>query len=194
MNPVQADELLPKSYNTVRAWLKTVYTREFDTLKSDLLATPNPIYISFDGWLSLGIVAFFAVVAHYFDNAGVFNTKLMALLRIKGTHNGENLAKGMIEVIERFGLQSKLGFFQADNVDNNDTCITELLKHFNPRLSTVQIDTLKSVKRVRYIGHILNLVTRAFLNGENKETINITDMLIGGTPGRGTPRASHLRN
>ena len=151
--------------------MKTVYTREFDALKSDLLATPNSIHISFDGWSSPGTAAFFAVVAHYFDNAGAFNTKLIALPRIKGTHNGENLAKGMIEVIERFGLQSKLGFFQADNADNNDTCITELLKHFNPRLSTAQIDTLKSVKRVRCVGHILNLIARAFLDGENKETI-----------------------
>lgn len=171
LNPVLVNELLPKSHNTARSWLNTIYAREFNALKQDLLATPNPIHISFDGWSSPGTATFLAVVAHYFDTAGIFHTTLIALPRIKGTHNGENLAKGVIEVIERFGFQSKLGFFQADNAENNDTCITELLKHFNPYLSSTQIDILQSCKRVRCVGHILNLIARAFLDGENKETI-----------------------
>ncbi|KAM7191378.1 Ribonuclease H-like domain containing protein [Rhypophila sp. PSN 637] len=171
LNPVLVNELLPKSHNTARSWLNTIYTREFNALKQDLLATPNPIHISFDGWSSPGTATFLPVVVHYFNTASIFHTTLIALPRIKGTHNGENLAKGVIEVIKRFGFQSKLGFFQADNAENNDTCITELLKHFNPYLSTTQIDILQSCKRVHCVGHILNLIARAFLDGENKEII-----------------------
>ncbi|KAK4233066.1 hypothetical protein C8A03DRAFT_39251, partial [Achaetomium macrosporum] len=115
LNPTQADNLLPRSHVTTRSWLKTQYSLYFDALKAEITATPNPIHISFDGWSSPGTAAFFAVVAHYFDVAGDFNTRLLALPRINGTHNGENLAKGVIEVVEGFGFQAKLGVFQADN-------------------------------------------------------------------------------
>lgn len=171
INPIQVDDFLPKSHTTPRVWLKTIYNREFEVLRSQLTANSNPIHISFDGWSSPGAAAFFAVVAHYFDALGGYNTKLLALPRIKGTHNGENLAKGVIEVVERFGFQSKLGFFQADNADNNDTCITALIQHFNPHFVNHEVDSLKSQQRVRCVGHILNLIARAFLDGENKETI-----------------------
>lgn len=69
-----------------------------------MTATPNPIHISFDGWSSPGTATFFAVVAHYFDTVGDFNTRLLALPRVKGTYNGETLAKGVVEVVERFGF------------------------------------------------------------------------------------------
>lgn len=171
LNSTHTDDLLPRSHVTTRNWLKTQYNLYFDALKTEITVTPNPIHISFDGWSSPGTAAFFAVVAHYFDAAGDFNTRLLALPRIKGTHNGENLAKGVIEVVERFGFEAKLGGFQADNAENNDTCVTELLRHFNPHLSTPQLDLMRSLKRVRCVGHILNLVARAFLDGENKEVI-----------------------
>jgi hypothetical protein len=171
VNPMQTDDLLPRSHATTRNWLKTQYNLYFDALKAEITATPNPIHISFDGWSSPGTAAFFAVVAHYFNAAGEFNTRLLALPRIKGTHNGENLANGVVEVVERFGFRAKLGVFQADNAENNDTCVTELLRYFNPHLSTSQLDLIQSLKRVRCVGHILNLVARAFLDGENKEVI-----------------------
>lgn len=171
LNPIQADDLLPRSHVTTRNWLKIQYNLYFDALRAEITSTPNPIHISFDGWSSPGTAAFFAVVAHSFDAAGNFNTRLLALPRIKGTHNGENLAKGVVEVVECFGFQAKLGVFQADNAENNDTCVIELLRHFNPHLSTQQLDLIQSLKRVRCVGHILNLVARAFLDGENKQVI-----------------------
>ncbi|KAK3938950.1 hypothetical protein QBC46DRAFT_342996 [Diplogelasinospora grovesii] len=102
------DTLLPKSHHTPRSWLRTIYNRHFDALKTEILAKPNKIHISFDRWSSPGTAAFFAVVAHYFDQLRIFQTKLLALPRIKGTHNGENLAKGVIEVVKRFSFESKL--------------------------------------------------------------------------------------
>jgi hypothetical protein len=171
LNSSHTDSLLPRSHVTTRNWLRTQYNLYSDAIKADITMTPNPIHISFDGWSSPGTAAFFAVVAHYFDATGDFNTRLLALPRIEGTHNGENLAKGVIEVVERFGFQVKLGCFQADNAENNDTCVTELLRHFNPHLCTAQLDIIRSLKRVRCVGHILNLVARAFLDGENREVI-----------------------
>ncbi|KAM7210618.1 hypothetical protein V8F06_013992, partial [Rhypophila decipiens] len=169
LNADQTDYLLPKSHNTLRAWMRSEYETHLNTIKSALLATPYPVHLSFDGWSSPGTAAYFAVVAHFFDEERVLNTKLLALPRIRGTHNGENLTKGVIEVVEHFEIGSKLAFFQADNAENNDTCVTTLLAHPNPHLSPAQIQYLQSIKRVRYLGHILNLVARAFLDGKNKE-------------------------
>lgn len=90
LNTDQTDCLLPKSQNTLRAWMRTEYEIHLYTIKSALLATPYPI----------------------------------------------------------------------------------LLAHLNPHLPPAQIQYLQFIRRVRCLGHILNLVARAFLDGENKETIN----------------------
>ncbi|KAM7188979.1 hypothetical protein V8F33_010313 [Rhypophila sp. PSN 637] len=43
LNPVLVNELLPKSHNTARSWLNTIYTREFNALASKAFQ-PLPLY------------------------------------------------------------------------------------------------------------------------------------------------------
>jgi hypothetical protein len=44
---------------------------------------------------------------------------------------GESVAEGVVEAVECFGFQVKLGGLQAGNAENNDTCITKLPNHLN---------------------------------------------------------------
>ncbi|KAK3934195.1 ribonuclease H-like domain-containing protein, partial [Diplogelasinospora grovesii] len=78
---------------------------------------------------------------------------------------------GLLEVIETFGISKQLGYLQSDNAENNDVCISTLLRHFHPDLNPQQVTDLKLVRRVRCVGHILNLVAKAFLEGNNKHFI-----------------------
>jgi hypothetical protein len=45
----------------------------------------------------------------------------LALCQVKGDHSGENIAKYVMEVIQEWGIASKLGYIQMDNASNNDT-------------------------------------------------------------------------
>ena len=59
----------------------------------------------------------------------------------------------------QFGIiLSNLGYFVLDNAPNNDTTLIELAKyiHFEPK-----------ERRLRYMGHILNLIAKAYLFGQD---------------------------
>jgi hypothetical protein len=64
------------------------------------------------------------------------------------------------------GIISRLGFFIADNAGNNDTCIRaicQLLDIKNPK-----------TRRVRCLGHIINLAAKAFLFSEDVDAFKLT--------------------
>ena len=62
-------------------------------------------------------------------------------------------------LLTRFGItSSNLGYFVLDNAPNNDTTLIELVKTlgFDPK-----------AKRLRYIGHIFNLIAERYLYGQD---------------------------
>jgi len=175
LNESMTSTLLPKGGDTMRTWLNDIYLQEFESVVERMAESPYKKHLSFDLWTSPGTAAFLAVVAHYFDVSGALQTHLLALPRIRGSHTGENIAVGIQGIVEQFDLTGQLGYFQADNMDSNDTCISAVLAHYNPTLTARQITSLKAIKRVRCTGHILNLVAKAFLEGDNKRFINSLD-------------------
>ncbi len=61
----------------------------------------------------------------------------------------------ILPLLKHFGIDTdNLGYFVLDNALNNDTTLIELGKHMG-------FDPVK--KRLRCIGHILNLITEAYL-------------------------------
>jgi len=65
----------------------------------------------------------------------------------------------ILPLLQRFGInKDNLGYFVLNNALNNDTTLTELVK-------TIGFD-LKQ-KRLRYIGYVLNLITKAYLYGQD---------------------------
>jgi hypothetical protein len=95
-----------------------------------------------------------------------------SLPRLLGAHDGENQAQLIFKILTDFEINSKkLGRVQIDNAGNNDTCLTTLLGHLNPDHTRGTINGLKNDTRVRCVGHILNLVARAFLGSNNADLI-----------------------
>jgi hypothetical protein len=67
-------------------------------------------------------------------------------------------------VIHKYELTGdQIGWFILDNISSNDTCVAEILKSLNIN------DTVKH-RRLRCLGHIINLGARAFLFGRNPDT------------------------
>jgi hypothetical protein len=62
--------------------------------------------------------------------------------------------------ITHFNLQHNLGYFVTDNASNNDTALDALAAEFGFNSHD---------RRLRCAGHILNLVARALLFGENPD-------------------------
>jgi hypothetical protein len=82
---------------------------------------------------------------------------------VKGAHSGENIAKAIIPIIKEMINVKQLDYFVADNAIINDTVIRAILTYLLPKLEDLDF------RRIRYLGHIINLATKAFLFGKDAD-------------------------
>jgi hypothetical protein len=83
--------------------------------------------------------------------------------RLKGVHTGKNIAEAVIPILVAIKVKDRLGFFISDNAASNNTIIRAILGQLRPNIKN------PNFKRVRYLGHIINLVIKAFLFGKNTD-------------------------
>ena len=88
---------------------------------------------------------------------------LAGMKRVKGSHIGENIAEAVLPIIEGMISSKQLGFFIADNAPVNDVAIRLILIHLRPDLKN------PDSRRIRCLGHIINLVAKAFLFRKNAD-------------------------
>jgi hypothetical protein len=73
-------------------------------------------------------------------------------------------------ILIKMEILPKLGYFIANNDGRNDTCIRAILRKHRPNIKDL------NSRRVRCLGHIINLAAKAFLFGKNtdafKDSIN----------------------
>ena len=63
----------------------------------------------------------------------------------------------------KYGLTSdQIGWFVLDNASSNDTCVAEILKGLD-------IDDTVEHRRLRCLGHIINLAAKSFLFGADSD-------------------------
>ena len=154
--------LLPKDSATVRNWVKEEYDKQKDALIEELAAAISNIHLSFDIWTSPNRYSIISVFGHFISEEGQRRQQLLAFRRIYGSHDGENIATALYEVIQEYGIAQKVGYFMSDNAKNNDTAIAALLQKLYPHLSIKQ----RQGRRLRCFGHITNLCARALLLGK----------------------------
>lgn len=80
---------------------------------------------------------------------------------MKGPHTGENQAEILIAIIKEYDLSKKIGYFVTDNATNNDVAIDCVLKELMPELTNQR----RKARRLRCLGHVINLAAKAFLFG-----------------------------
>ena len=116
--------------------------------------------MSFDLWTAGNLISLNGVVVHFIDEDARKCTFLLGLLQVESSHTGENIADSVGEIISEFDLQDRIGYFVLDNASNNDSCIEALAEEFGFNAKH---------HRLRCIGHIINLVAKALLFGNNVE-------------------------
>ena len=119
------DTWLPSSHNTITHWVLRQFDSMKEQIKSRLHSALTDIHISCDLWTSPNCLPIFGLVSHYISKDGQLESATLALIDIDGEHSGENLARYLQEVVEDWGISSKLGYIQMDNATNNDTMIRE---------------------------------------------------------------------
>lgn len=79
-----------------------------------------------------------------------------------GDHSRKNYAKTLLPIFNKYLLKAKFEYFITDNVFSNDTYITEIINLIRPDLYTKK-------RRLQYIGHIINLIDKDFIFGNQSQ-------------------------
>jgi len=153
-NPLLAAEL--PSARTVSRWINSAFN-DFQGVVTELLATAlGLVHFSFDMWTSGNSLALLGVVVHFIDIRGKVWQFLLGLPHHHESHSGHNIAETFAAIVYQYNIQDRVGYFTTDNASNNDTCMEFLGDEF---------DFNHVVRRVRCVGHVLNLVAKAIMIG-----------------------------
>ena len=89
-------------------------------------------------------------------------------------YSGKNQAKAILPVLDKYLLKAKLGYFITDNASSNDTCITEIIDLIRPDLNAKK-------KRLQCIGHIINLIAKAFIFSNKSKSFEADVAIVEST-------------
>ena len=87
---------------------------------------------------------------------------MLRLYYLKSLYSKENIAEAIIAIIKTYKIISKIGYFVLNNAGSNNTCVSAIIERLN-------IKDTKEHRRLRCLGHVLNLSVKAILFGENPE-------------------------
>jgi hypothetical protein len=118
--------------NSVRRFILNEFQQRRSSLANDLCTARSKIHLSFDLWSSPNSLSLCGVVAYYLIADFTNRAILVGLKRVQGTYSGENIADAVLEVIREYKIADKIGYFQADNAGNNNTCIQAILNAISP--------------------------------------------------------------
>jgi hypothetical protein len=150
-------KFLVKSHNTMRQWVLNEFEKRKGHIRDKIKASKGMVHVSFDLWTSPNKKAIMGMVAHYFNKDYNSQSTLIGLKEVLGSHKGANVAEVMIPIISDMIPIDRLGFFQADNNGRYNTVINAILARLRPDLKDPRS------RRVRCLGHIINLVIQAFI-------------------------------
>jgi hypothetical protein len=141
-------------------------TRHYDVAKQQVKGTlaiaVSKIHLSIDTWTSDSKLPLLGICAHFVNADYELKAALITLPFIHGRYTGVTLSNIVLQVIQEYGIEEKVGYFMMDNASNNDTMMEELQKSL-PGFNVRQ-------RRLRYLGHVVNLVYKAMLHSTDAES------------------------
>jgi hypothetical protein len=157
---------------TVSRWVNQEFPIHKQEIRDNIATSISRVHLAFDLWTSSHKKAINGITANWVDRKGHCCTALLALTEMGDRHSGQAIAQSVVPVIKDYNFGDKLGFFVLDNASSNDTCVAELAKQYN-------FDPEE--RRLRCVGHILNLVAQELLYGNNYdkfrgEVANVKDL------------------
>ena len=131
-----------------------------ERVKEVLRKSPGQIHIQYDGWKSGNRHALYGITCVFRDSNNRPQKCVLGLPELTERHTGENIAGQIIEIIQEFEIEDKLGYFTLDNAGNNKTSMEDLGLEFG----------FNWEKRwVRCIGHVVNIVVKHMLFGKSPD-------------------------
>jgi hypothetical protein len=166
--------LLLPTRQTLRRWVLDTFDEYKATITTHLAAAKSHIHISFDGWTSLNHMSFLDIVAHWTDENYKLCSTLIGLKEVQFTHERTHPATIVMSVLEKYSILDKIGYFMCDNATNMNSAIEEISRQLFVLGNTIL--TLEE-RRLRCLGHIVNLAAKDILGGTGHINESILETL-----------------
>ncbi|OWT42365.1 hypothetical protein VFPPC_18496 [Pochonia chlamydosporia 170] len=122
-----------------------------------------------------------AICAQWVDDDFKLQKALLGLPECRYSHSGATQATLIAGTLRGFNISApNLGYYVGDNAASNDTCLEELAKVLKAESG---VNYPHKRRRIRCIGHIINLALQAFLLARSKEALRAALEATADEPG-----------
>ncbi|KAJ6437048.1 cerato-platanin [Purpureocillium lavendulum] len=161
LNPFVATADAHISHDTVRKRAIAEYEKHRGTVVEVLRNAPGLIHMSFDGWRSRNKHSLYGVGCFFRNEDGKARKLILGVPELTVRHFGANIGHEIIEILESYEIpDEKIGYFTLDNAPSNDTAMDTIGERFK---------FLGRGRRGRCFGHVINLVVKAILFGNDAD-------------------------
>ena len=154
-----------QSHSTVARKIDQTFTAKKLQLKHVLQQSKSLIHITTDTWHAPNFKEFQAINATFVTAEGRLQKALLDLAELPEGHAGATVAPFVLRALEDFEIKERLGYITADNHGANDTmcrAISQELTNWQPQ-----------ERRLRCLGHIINLAVQAFFFAYSQEAVEL---------------------
>jgi hypothetical protein len=164
LNP-QGHTFIPTSHNTIKQRIDVWFPQAKDIVRKRLQSSQTSIHLAVDIWTSPSQDLLLAICASFVDAKDRFRNVLIALRMVHG-HSGVNQWETLRPVLEDYGIMKHIGTLIGDNSTTNDRLCYTIAHHLGLEH---QINWNQTFQRICCMGHVLNLIVKAFLFTNDSE-------------------------
>ncbi|KAF6140720.1 hypothetical protein GIB67_035147 [Kingdonia uniflora] len=122
------DSFQTPSRNTIKANIFKFYKAEKEKLKSLLQNSCGKISLTSNLWSSPTKLRFFCVTAYFIDSTWTMQKRIICFELLEIPHDGETIAQSIFDIINEYGISSKIFSVSLDNASANDNANTRLMR------------------------------------------------------------------
>ncbi|KAM5528514.1 hAT family dimerization domain protein, partial [Fusarium oxysporum f. sp. phaseoli] len=144
----------------IRHRIQSAYESHKGKVIAALKQSSGLIHVSFNGWKSGNRNSLYGIACFFRDENSQPRKLVLGVPELRTRHFGHNIAAEILDVLDAYGIQDRIGYFTLDNAESNDKAMEVI---------GGELGFVGSTRRGRCFGHTLNLSAKALLFGHNVE-------------------------
>ena len=154
------DNFITTAHSEITKKINRSYESQKDLIRKRLQSAISSIHLSLDIWTSPNRLLFLGICAHFVGRDQEKISKALIGLCTVANHSGAEQFATLLPVLQDYGIVQKIGSVISDNASSNDT-LCRTIGEYLKKEEGIKWNVL--FKRIRCIGHVINLAVQAFL-------------------------------
>jgi hypothetical protein len=159
INP-QSTDYITMAHSQIPKKIHQLWQSQKDIVRKKLQSALSSIHLSLDIWTSPNRLLLLGICAHFVEDREEKLSKALLALRTVANHSGDEQFTTLLPVLQDYGIVRRLGSVVSDNASTNDRLCRTISLYLKEE---EEIKWDPTFRRIRCIGHVINLAVQAFL-------------------------------